>query len=355
MKVLFMTKYGAKGASSRYRTLQYLPFLKERGIDCEVSFFFDDEYLVTKYCTGSSSLYRVGLSIIRRFRALLGVRKYALLVIEYELLPFFPALLERILKLLQVPYVLDFDDAQFHKYDRSRSAFIRFILEGKIPTIIRDAKKVIVGNSYLAEYASRFTEAVEIIPTVVDLRKYPSRPTSQESAGFTVGWIGSPVTLEYLDYILPALQRLFAMINGRLVLVGVSDNPLPGIPVETIPWSEEREIALLQEFDVGIMPLPDRDFERGKCGLKLIQYMSCYLPVVASPVGVNRELINHGKNGFLASTQNEWFNALECLYVNTELRKTMGFAGRAIVEESFSLVTHADRVFSILQEVGNPD
>ena len=112
---------------------------------------------------------------------------------------------------------------------------------------------------------------------------------------------------------------------------------------------------LLQEFDVGIMPLPDRDFERGKCGLKLIQYMSCYLPVVASPVGVNRELINHGKNGFIASTQNEWFNALECLYVNTELRKTMGFAGRAIVEESFSLVTHADRVFSILQEVGNPD
>lgn len=228
---------------------------------------------------------------------------------------------------------------------------MRHLLGRKIAHVMQGAQLVIAGNDYLADYARRAGAArVEIIPTVIDLEKYsPAFVTHRSSAPFTIGWIGSPSTAKYLQTIAPALAEVCAGGNGVVRLIGSGQIHLPGVPVEVLPWDETTEINELKQFDVGIMPLPDESWERGKCGFKLIQYMACGLPVVASPVGVNSKIVEQGVNGYLAETPAEWIQSLNALLLDVDQRKRMGQAGRKKVEQGYSLQMTGPRLAGLIR------
>ena len=352
VKVFFFTKYTRVGASSRYRTFQYLPALQAAGCACQVSALFDEAYLSQKYRHGRGRVGRVLRAIIRRLWAVLMVPSGALVVIEYELLPYSPALLERWLLWRGCHLVVDYDDALFHRYDQHGNCWVRRLLGGKIATVMRLAHLVVAGNAYLADYARRAgARRVEVIPTVVDLARYPDASPFCDAAVFTIGWIGSPTTARFLREIAPALAEVCKDGRARVRLIGSGPVDLPGVPVELLDWNEATEVEEMRRFDVGIMPLPDEPWARGKCGFKLIQYMACGLPVVASPVGVNAEIVAPGSNGFLASTPDEWVTALRNLAVDRDLRLAMGRAGRGKVEEKYSLQVTGPRMTALLQSV----
>jgi glycosyltransferase involved in cell wall biosynthesis len=351
-RIICFTKYTRAGASSRYRIYQYLPVLEAAGLSLSISTLFDSDYLTYKYAHGHASIRYVLRAFARRLWAVLTVPREAVVVIEKELLPWFPAVLERWLAWRGCRMMVDYDDAIFHQYDAHRNPWVRRLLGRKIATVMRLSHTVVAGNAYLADYACRVgASRVVVIATVVDLARYAVKDTARISKVFTIGWIGSPSTARYLHAIAPALAQVCQGDRARVRLVGSEPVELPGVPVDVIAWSEETEVDEIRGFDVGIMPLSDELWEHGKCGFKLIQYMACCLPVVASPVGVNTTIVEHGFNGFLATSAEEWAQALCTLAADSALRHRMGQAGRAKVDRGYSLQISAPRLTALLQEV----
>jgi glycosyltransferase involved in cell wall biosynthesis len=348
MHILVLTRYNSLGASSRVRFYQYLPYLESRGVQLLVAPLLSDEYVRSLYLGVRVSALPVVTAYLDRLVRLLNSRSFDLLWIEKQLFPWFPPWFERVLAVLRIPYVVDYDDAVFHRYDLHPHPIPRLLLGKSINTVMRLAATVVVGNEYLAERA-RYSGAgrVEMLPSVVDTKRYSIREES--GSPIRVGWIGSPVTAPYLGMISDALEEASQKVNMRLVLVGAGgQDPLPNMEKELLPWGEDTEVANIRSFDVGIMPLPDGPFERGKCGYKLVQYMASGLPVIASPVGANLRMVEQGKTGFLASSEADWVQALVLLSWNSKLRSEMGKVGRLKVEQEYSLQVTAPRLFKIL-------
>lgn len=215
------------------------------------------------------------------------------------------------------------------------------------------ATLIIAGNNYISNYAYHLgIKRVEVLPTVIDLVKYTFIKDYQKNDGSScvkLVWIGTPKTQKYLLLIDSIIFQLSQIYTIQLVAIGSNGIKLPNTNVISIPWSEETEVQEISKCDIGIMPLPDEPWERGKCGLKLLQYMACGLPVVASPVGANLDIVQQGVNGFLAATDKDWFLALETLIQNPALRARMGLAGRERVEQHYSLDVTAPRFASLLE------
>jgi glycosyltransferase involved in cell wall biosynthesis len=355
MRVLFLTRYGRLGASSRQRCYLYLDKLRAAGIRPDVHPFLDDAYVFNLHAGRPTSLPLILGSYAARLMVLLKARGYDLLWIEKEALPWVPAWAElALLRMIGGKIVVDYDDAVFHAYDRHRHRLVRKFLGSKIDRIMAIADLVTVGNSYLGlRGKSAGACAVAELPTVVDLRDYPDPPAAPRDSErpFTLGWIGSPLTSTYLEPLRPALLELTARLSLKIVLIGAAAGALAGLPVERVAWSEDTEAAALARCDVGIMPLPDLPWERGKCGYKLIQYMACALPIVASPVGINRDIVTHGENGFLAETTSDWVSSLFRLASEPELRRSMGIAGRRRAEANYSLDAVAPKLIELLYSV----
>lgn len=348
MKVLLLSRYGPLGASSRVRFLQYLPYFRSQGIDVTVKPLLSDAYLKGLY--SSSPRWReVVKGYLVRIVALLTAWRFDVVIIEKELFPFMPALAERALKLIGVPYVVDYDDALFHRYDCHPNPWVRRFLGKKIDAVMRHATCVMAGNQYLAERARKAgAKNIEIIPTVVNADRYQSKPVTDEAV-LTVGWIGTPQTSQYLKSLIPVFEFLKRELPVRFVAVGANSADFEGTPVEAWPWTEDSEVESVQQFDIGIMPLVDSPWERGKCGYKLIQYMACGVPVVASPVGVNCEIVEVGKTGYLASSLEEWEDRLlGLLSAAPGVRAKMGAAGRELVRQQYSTQAQAPRVVDVL-------
>lgn len=345
-------RYAALGASSRVRWLQFLPELRRLGLNIDVSPLLDDEYLRRKYA-GRATLGAIARAYAGRAAALLARRHKADVVwIEKELWPWAPAWLER-LTWGQRPVVLDYDDAIFHSYDLHRSPVARRLFGGKIDCLMRGAALVVAGNDYLAERARQAgAPRVELLPTVVDLHRYPlvERQRAPDDP-LRIGWIGSPATIAYMHLLAAPLAELATQRRMVLRLIGATLD-LPGVPTEHVPWTEAGEAQAISELDVGVMPLPDSPWERGKCGYKLVQYLACGVPVVASPVGVNMQIVHPGQNGFLAATDAEWVQALTCLADDAALRHRLGAQGRVLVESRYSLQAAAPALAAWLHELG---
>lgn len=353
MRVLFLTRYGSLGASSRYRFYQYAPALGALGIQCEFRPLLSNDRLASSYRHGSKSLLNDSIAALTRILKFGSLRKFDLIVLQAEFLPYFPAVFERILRRMNIPYVVDFDDAIFHYYDKSGNPLIRYLLGRKIATVNRNSACVIAGNEYLAEYARRSrARRVEIIPTVIDLAKYELlTPTRSDSNEFRIGWIGSPGSSRYLAALAEPLSHLIKSGGYRLTLIGAGrDHGLDSLSPDLHAWSEATEVPEIRTFDVGVMPLPDDDWAKGKCGFKLIQYMACNKPVIASPVGSNLEIIEHGKNGFFASTAQEWVDAIRTLRENPELAIQMGTEGRKLVERRYCQQVTSERLAEIYRQ-----
>ncbi len=352
MNVLVLSKYDRLAASTRLRFMQYQDALAESDIHLTLSPLFDDAYLKEKFHKGRTSKRLVIKAFLRRLNALRSVRRFDLIMVAYELFPYAPALFEQLLGWLRVPYIVDFDDAIFHMYDEHPKAPIRALLGNKIGLVMRNAACVITGNSYLQSYAQRWNDNVKVIPTVIDLKHYQRADPSQPKGGYdlTLGWIGSPSTTEHLATASGALARFGAQRKVRAIVIGASKIDFQNIDVDQRAWTKETEISDLCESDVGLMPLPNLPFARGKCGFKLIQYMGCALPVIASPIGANRDIVAPGENGFWAEDDDAWVEALHKLADDAALRKKMGDAGYRIAEARFSLASQAPRMVRCVQD-----
>ncbi len=337
-KILYLTKYSRNAGSSRLRSFQYFPYLEKAGFEVEVSPLFSENYLVKLYA-GESTLKEAVVGYGKRLLKLFTVRTYDRIVIEKELFPYLPAFAERLLTLRGRKYIVDYDDAIFHNYDQSAHPVIKQLLGKKIDTVMANAAVVVAGNSYLAERAvNAGAKVVEVIPTVIDLERYPVK---YDAAGdqFVLGWIGTKSTFE--KHLLPCRSWLKKAQeqypNLHIHIVGITDDMDLGPRVSYIPWTEETEVAEILKMDIGLMPLQDSKWEKGKCAYKLIQYAACGIPGVASDVGMNREVTVPGETGMLASTDEEWLAAIDLLINDRSERLRLGANARRKVETIFSI------------------
>jgi glycosyltransferase involved in cell wall biosynthesis len=355
LRVLLFSRYSRLGPSSRLRSLQYLPLLRDQGIDVRVHVLFPDAYLEALYGNRpGNKRYLAWRYCCQRVMQLLRRDEHDLAWIEGELFPYLPYWLESMLARSAKPYVVDYDDALFHKYDLSRNPLVRRMLGRKIDQVMRNASCVIAGNRYLATRASRAGAArIEVIPTVVDEKRY-AVVDHADGGRPVIGWIGSPATEEYLLDSRDVLEQVCASHGAHLLLVGprteIADR-FDGVVPEVVAWSEDSEATTIARMDIGIMPLRDGPWERGKCGYKIIQYMACGLPVVASAVGANVDIVRHGEDGFLATGAAAWRDGLERLILSRPLRTRMGLAGRARVEDEYSVAVQASRLADVLYSV----
>jgi len=351
MRLLMLTKYGNLGASSRLRSHAYLPAMQAAGWQVTVSPLMQDDY-ITGLQQGRRVVAGLPFAYLRRMAALRSAADYDLVWIEKDALPWLPGWIERGLLGSQARYVLDYDDAVFHHYDLHRSPLVRRLLGRKHDDLMRRAAMVIAGNDYLAQRArSAGATSVHVIPTVVDINRYPDMSTrAPHNEPLEVVWIGQRSTGRYLQPLAPIMRRLDQAGLCRFTAIGI-DAAQFGLPMRSLRWDESREAAMLSQFDCGIMPLPDTPFERGKCGYKLIQYMACGLPVVASPVGVNTHLVDHGVNGLLATQPHDWERALIKLAADPALRQRMGEVGRNVVTQHYSLDLMSSRLLLLLESV----
>jgi glycosyltransferase involved in cell wall biosynthesis len=346
LRVLALPLYGPLAASTRHRVSYYLPGLEARGIRVDLAPFLDDDYLKRRFARGEVSLTAVIRGYARRARQLLGQRRYDVAWVQGELSPLLPGWLDRLL--LRLPYVYDFDDAFYLKY-ALRGGLTGRLLGAKFEQFIGGAAVTVAGNATLAAHATQYCDDVRIVPTVVDHDRYLPADLDREGGVFNVGWIGSPSSIRCLKVVEAPLQALATEGAVRLTVVGGVASPIPGVEVVNVPWSEASEVSHIRQFDVGIMPLEDEPWTRGKCGFKLIQYMACGVPAIGSPVGANRELLSDGV-GVLAADCAQWLKALRQVRDDPAAARKMGDGGRARVRDGYSLASQLDGYAQLLSD-----
>lgn len=351
--ILLLSRYGRKGPSSRVRHYNYIPALERAGFHVTIAPLLDNEYL-DRFFRGERSRPQALMNVYwRRLLQLFTARRYSLIWIEKEALPWLPAACERVF-FGRRPYVIDFDDPWYLRYATHRNPAVRLMLGRKFETIAAHAKVVTTGSAALAEWA-KSAEASRVIeiPPAVDIERYPLLPLPE--GPFTIGWIGTPWNDEYIRLVGEPLAHLHTRYGARLRIIGGRKGfSLPNVSVDHVPWSEEEEGRELARCHVGIMPLADGPWERGKCGYKLIQYMAAARPAVASPVGASKSIVVPGKTGFIASSAEEWINTLSGLANDRERARTVGLAARQRAEAIYSLKFSAPKLVEIIQEAIAP-
>lgn len=348
-RLLIITPVPERGAGCRYRIHQYLPFLTAEGIHATVRPFYSDQLFELVYAEGAYG--RKALlgcqRALTRFAQLGSVGSFDGVFIYREALPIGPPVWEWCgARVFRKPIVFDFDDAIFLGDTNPINRMVhRMKCAWKVPHVLRWSRQVIAGNAYLAAYAQAYQPCVTIIPTPIDTSRYQPQPVSFGSDGVPViGWIGTPTGVKYVESHAEAFRRLAGRRRFLLRVVGAGRPVrLPGVPLEERAWDGSREVEEFQRCDIGIYPLLDDAWSRGKCGFKALQFMACGVPVVASRVGMNGEIIAHGANGLLASSIPEWVEALEALLDDAALRRRLGDAARATVEERYSLAVNAPK------------
>lgn len=340
--------------SQRYRIEQWEPLLRERGVEITYAPFEDEELHKIVYEAGhlGKKLQSVSRNFARRLSTISKARKYDLVYILREAALLGPAVFERLLYQQRVPFVFDFDDAIFVTYRSPSNGYLSYLkFATKTKTICRLASHVMVGNPYLEEYAKQVNDKVTVVPSTIDTMKYRLRSEQNSAGPLTIGWTGSHSTVQHLDTLRSALQKLAETEKFRLRVIGAPTYELPAVAVEAMHWRAATEFEDLSAIDIGVMPLPNDKWSKGKCGMKALQFMAAGIPTICSPVGVNTDIIRDNENGFLAATEAEWVEKLTRLLRSGELRQRLGHAGRATVEEKYSAVTQAPRVYEIFESV----
>jgi glycosyltransferase involved in cell wall biosynthesis len=354
LKILFLVPYPLDEApSQRFRFEQYFFALRRENIHYRVQSFLNKKSWRVIYSKGQS--FRKGLALIsgilRRLVVLAIVPGFDCIFIHREAAPIGPPVIEWVIaKILRKKIIYDFDDAIWNT-DKRDESFLEELIRwrSKVGSICKWSYRVSAGNSYLCAYAQRFNSSVVLLPTTIDTEN-AHRPSHAEikSSRVTVGWTGSHSTLKYLSSVIGVLKNLEAMFPFVDVLVIADKDPLLPIPRSTfLPWSKATEISDLEKIDIGIMPLPDDEWSKGKCGFKALQYMALEIPAVASPVGVNTAIIQHGMNGFLCITEKEWTNTLAMLIQNVALRKKIGIEGRKTIVDHYSVAANVSVYLSL--------
>jgi glycosyltransferase involved in cell wall biosynthesis len=349
-RVLALLPFSEEGASVRFRVSQFLPALSAAGFDVELHPLFDTALFRLLYRPGHVPEKATAL-LARTFDRVKALRdRYDLALIHREAYPIGPPLIERWLA-KRVPIVYDFDDAVYLPNTSDANKMIGFLKRpGKIAEVVRLSTEVIAGNPHLGDYARRYSTHVNVIPTCVDTDVWTPAAPAPRPGPPVIGWIGTPTTTAYLM----GLQDVFSALAKEHEFVlrvsgSVSPIAMRGVRIENEPWSLQREIELFNTCDIGVYPLPNDEWTLGKCGFKAIQFMACGVPVVASPVGVNNQIIEDGVSGLLANTEAEWRDRLRSLITDAEARRRIGRAGRSRIEAKYSLRATAPEVVSVFE------
>lgn len=353
MNILFIVPYPTEGPSNRFRVEQYLPFLKKEGIEYRVRPFFSSRFYKILYKRGfliKKSIFFI-ISFLRRMLDIISACRYDIVFIHREVFPF-GSFMESFLRLFSKKIIYDFDDAIFLPNVSDSNRLIEAFKDvTKTEKIIRSSSHVIAGNIFLKNYAARSNKNVSVLPTPIDTDIYIPNSDRRYGTSVTMGWIGSVTTLKYLDIIADVFADILTKyVDVKLSVIGGTWRGVNSTKVICKDWQLDSEIRDLQSFDIGIMPLKNDAWAKGKCAFKIIEYMSVGIPVVASAVGMNNEVIQDGINGFLATGESDWQRKLSLLIENPDLRLAMGMAGRKAVEEKYSLKVNAPKLISILKE-----
>lgn len=354
VKVLALSPIPEEGAGCRFRVSQYIPYLRNAGFDVTVSPFYSRDYFGIVYRPGNYLRKAAGFAglTLRRINELFSIAQYDLVLLYREAIPIGPPFIERWIHRLGIPIVYDFDDAIFLPAVSEANRAFSFLKNPKRASqILELSSQVSVGNSFLADYARQFNDHVTVIPTAVDTNRFAPRPAAPETGNrkLVVGWIGSPTTFTYLEGIKDLLAEVSSRHPFTLKVSGAGRSvDFPGVDVQVVPWSMADEVQLFNTCDIGVYPLTDDDWARGKCGFKAIQCMACGVPVVAAAVGVNREIITHGVDSMLASTRQDWIDHLSALLTDHDLRRRMASAGRHTIQSRYSLDVTAPQLAGVL-------
>jgi glycosyltransferase involved in cell wall biosynthesis len=354
LRIAAFTKYDREAASTRQRFLQYAPFLARADIQIDHSPLLGNQY-VRSLVTGERwSRPAVLGAYVQRIIKLLQGPKADLIWIQAELFPYLPTMFDDLVFRGRIPIVYDCDDAVHLKYNESSNRLVRLLLRGKMERLIAGAAAATCGNQLLLRFAAQYCPRTVLLPTVVDIEVY--RPLPRTRKELVIGWIGSPTNWENVRPVLPVLREICAETNAKFRAIGAGvraeRDRFPGM--ELVKWTERSEVSEVQKFDIGIMPLVNAPFERGKSAYKLVQYMACAIPAIASSVGANNSVLSNGC-GILANSLTDWSRALRTLLANENLRRELGEHGRVRAVEHYSLQAHAPRLIALFEEVAAHD
>lgn len=355
-RVLFIAPHRKdRSPSQRFRFEQYFQYLEEKGFDCHLSYLLSKEDDKSFYSSGSilPKAWILLKCIFIRVYDLFRAFKYDIVFVQREAHFLGTIIFERLFKTLGCKLVFDFDDAiWFFDVSEGNKKFSYLKNPQKIAGIIGISDLVFAGNRYLANYAEKHNSKVLIIPTTIDTDRYTQKEIKEKNS-ICIGWSGSLTTIVHFKYAISFLKKIKAKYGEKVYvkLIGYPGFIEDGLDIKTQAWEKESEVKDLMEIDIGIMPLPDDEWARGKCGLKGLQYMALGIPTVMSPVGVNSEIINDGYNGLLAKTEEQWVEKLSLLIEGLDIRRKLGANARKTVELKYSVSSNKERYFDAFNKL----
>lgn len=354
-KVLILVAHRPdRSPSQRYRFEQYLNYLQENGFSFTWSPLLNEKDDSVFYSQGNllKKIIILCKSVWIRLMDLREFKNYDIIFIQREALFFGTSYIEKKAKQSGKMVIFDFDDAIWMADTSPGNKKWEWVKDPKkFEGNVKNASVVIAGNSYLAEYAKKFNHNIQVIPTTVDTNIHVPKPELRNSACVTIGWSGSFSTIKHFESIVPVLTKLSNKYKEkiRFKVIGDANYFNTQLNINGIAWNAATEVNELNSFDIGLMPLPNDEWTKGKCGLKALTYMSCGVPVVMSPVGVNTEIVQNNVNGLLADTQEEWLAALEKLIDDKELREQLGKRGRQTVIEKYSVEANKEKYLTVFR------
>ena len=348
MRVLFLTLYPERAASARYRVGQFIPYLRAHGVDCTVAPAVTEEQYARHAGPGrrGRALWYHLAETPRRLSQILSAPRYDVVFVQKAVMSAYVRGAGGLLRRLARRVVLDVDDAVHLCPPHPLRGVWRGVEDrSQVHRLFAQADLVLAGNSWLAAAVEEAGGKAALFPTVVDTDRFA--PAAEPASGYCVGWIGGPSTTPSLA---EAAEALVSLSEATVRLVGADEGQSLVPNAAVTPWHLDTEVADVQSFSVGVMPLAKDEWTRGKCALKALQYMACGVPCVVTPYGAVLDIVRHGENGLFADSSAEWREALERLRAPA-LRTRLAVAGRATVEESYSLKKAAPKLLHHLESL----
>ncbi|UZR95779.1 glycosyltransferase family 4 protein [Chondrinema litorale] len=352
MKILILAPYPRKQApSQRFRFEQYLEALDKNGIDYDYEPFIDEKTWKILHKPGKFVQKALGIinAFFRRLILILNLKPYSFVFIHREASHIGPPVFEwMIAKVFKKKMIYDFDDAIWlPNYSEHNKAFNKLKYYSKVKSIMGWSHKVSAGNAYLADFAKNFNQDVRVNPTTIDTVNYHNQIKDQDTGKVVIGWTGTLTTIKYLYAILPVIEELEKNYDFTFRVIA-NENPQFNLKSFSFKkWEKATEIEDLLSFNVGVMPLEEDQWAKGKCGFKALQYMSLGIPALVSPVGVNTDIVEHSKNGYICESTTDWFLYLEKLINEKQMRQTLGVNARKTIEEQFSVNSNTNNFLSL--------